>query len=330
MNPKSRPPALITLAALLALAVLLGVAGPACRRNKDTSAVAGATQKAAPKESPIILQVGESSYSGVDFDGYIRHTLGQIEEPLSASTLSRLYDRFCEDKLILEQARQQRIGLTEEEMKEYLVKVKVQVEPAKSAEFSDSDLKSLRDKLLVDKYTYLLVKDIAVSDDEIKAFYEGHKSDFLQPERFEVYQILVESEEKAVEVLNSVRGRTAEEFQAMARRVSIGPEAERGGRLGVFSPGQLPFEIERVVLSLPEGQISQVVESSYGYHIFLLTKRFEPEIVPLDKAAPGIRLKLLDQKISLAVSDHLAELKKRLDWKALNQNLSFPYQRNLP
>ncbi|MGB9005942.1 MAG: peptidyl-prolyl cis-trans isomerase [Candidatus Aminicenantales bacterium] len=329
MNSKFRSAVLPALAALLALSALLALAGPACRRDKGSSAGAAAPRETAPKKSLLILQVGESSYSGSDFDSYIRHTLGQMEEPLSASTLSRLYDRFCEDKLILEQARQQHIGLTEEEMKKYLVKVKGQLEPAKRTEFSDSDLKSLRDKLLADKYTYLLVKDIAVSDEEIKAFYEGHKSDFLQPERFEVYQILVESEEKAVEVLDNVRGRTVEEFQAMARRISIGPEAERGGRLGVFSPGQLPFEIERVVLSLPEGQISQVVESSYGYHIFLLNKRFEPEIVPLDKAAPGIRLKLLDRKISLAVSDHLAELKKRLDWKTLTQNLSFSYQRNL-
>jgi hypothetical protein len=315
---------------LLALAGLVALAGLSCRPGQEKTTGPAASPAAEQQKNSVILRVGGSSYFRSDFESYVRHTLGRLDEPLSASALSRLFDRFCEDRIVLEQAHQQRISLTEEEMKEYLAKVKGQLEPEKKTEFSDEDLKDLRDKLLVDKYTYLLVKDITVGDPEVKAYYDGHKSEFLQPERFEVYQILVDSEEKAVEVLNSVRGRTVEEFQAMARQASIGPEAARGGRLGVFSPGQLPFEIERVVLALPEGQLSQVVESSYGYHIFLLNKRFEPEIVPLDKAAPGVRLKLLDQKISLSVADHLSEVKKRLGWQALTQNLPFFYQRNLP
>jgi hypothetical protein len=315
---------------MLALAGLVALAGAGCRADKQKPPDKAASPAAAPKPNPVILQVGSSSYFRSDFESYVRHTLGRLDEPLSALALSRLFDCFCEDRIVLEQARQQQISLTEEEMKEYLAKVKGQLEPDKKEEFSDSDLKALQDKLLVDKYIYLLVKDITVSDQEIKAYYDGHKSEFLQPERFEVYQILVDSEEKAVEVLDSIRGRTVEDFQAAARRASIGPEAGRGGRLGIFGPGQLPFEIERVILALPEGQLSQVVESSYGYHIFLLNKRFEPEIVPLEKAGPGIRLKLLDQKISLAVAEHLAELKKHLGWQALTQNLSFLYQRNLP
>jgi parvulin-like peptidyl-prolyl isomerase len=320
----------LRLLSLLALAGLVALAGAGCRPGQEKSAGGAASPVAEQQPDPVILQVGGSSYSRSDFESYIRHTLGRLDESLSVSALSRLFDRFCEDRIVLEQARQQKISLTEDETKEYLAKVKGQLGPEKKTEFSDSDLKNLQDKLLVDKYTYLLVKDITVGDPEVKAYYDGHKSEFLQPERFEVYQILVDSEEKAVEVLDSIRGRTVEEFQAMARRASIGPEAGRGGRLGIFSPGQLPFEIERVILALAEGQLSQVVESSYGYHIFLLNKRLEPEIVPLDKAGPRIRLRLLDQKISLAVADHLAELKKRMGWQALTQNLSFLYQRNLP
>jgi len=314
----------------LALVVALAWAAGGCRPAKEKSSAEKSPQAATPAQSPVVLEVGNSSYLRTDFDNYVRNTLGQTDETLAASVLSRLFDRFCEDRIILEQARQQQITVTEEEMKQYLAKVQGPLEAERRTAPRDSDWKGLRDKLAVDKYTYLLVKDITVSDQEVKGYYDSHKSEFLQPERFEVYQILLDSEEKAVEILNSIRGLGVDDFQSAARRFSIGPEAGQGGRLGIFSPGQLPFEIERVVLALPEGQVSQVVESSYGFHLFLLNKRFEAEIVPLDKAAPGVRLKLLDQKIRMAVADHLAELKKRLDWEALTQNLSFVYQRNIP
>ena len=314
----------------LALAALLVWAAGGCRSAKEKSSDEKSPQASAAARNPVVLEVGNSSYFQADFDHYLRNTLGRMDEPLSASVLSRLFDRFCEDRIILEQARQQQIAVSDDEMKQYLAKVQGPPQPKRTAGPGDSSWKSLHDKLVMDKYTFLLVKDIAVGDPELKAYYDGHKSEFLQPERFEVYQILVDSEQKAVEILNGIRGLTVEDFQSAARRFSNGPEAGQGGRMGIFSPGQLPFEIERVVLALPEGQISQVMESSYGFHLFWLNKRFEAEIVPLDKAAPGIRLKLLDEKIRMAVADHLAELKNRLDWQAHTQNLAFVYQRNIP
>jgi parvulin-like peptidyl-prolyl isomerase len=59
----------------------------------------------------------------------------------------------------------------------------------------------------------------------------------------------------------------------VAREVSIGPEAARGGDLGFFERGIMPEEIDRMVFSLPVGRVSGVVRSPYGFHIFkVLTK----------------------------------------------------------
>ena len=54
----------------------------------------------------------------------------------------------------------------------------------------------------------------------------------------------------------------------MAREVSIGPEAVRGGDLGFFERGVMPEAIDRMVFSLPVGAVSRVVQSPYGFHIF--------------------------------------------------------------
>ncbi|MBM3296633.1 MAG: hypothetical protein FJY83_03430 [Candidatus Aminicenantes bacterium] len=311
-------------------AVLVLLACGACRRGPESGGGAPVSGEETGKVDAVVLQVGDGLYHRSDFESYVRRTLGGQEEAPSALVLSRMYDRFVEDKLLLESARRKQVGLSQEEMKDYLLKVKSRGDPDKDRDLSETELKGFRDKLLVDKYTYLFIKDIAVDDEEVRAYYEENKGDFLLPERFEVSQILTDSEEAAIGILNRVRDKSFEDFARVAREVSTGVEAGRGGRMGIFSRGQLPYEIERVVLSLEEGQISRVVESSYGFHIFLLSRRIEPELVSLDKASPGIRMKLLDRKISRSLETHLEELKTTLEWKSLEHNLPFAYQRIEP
>jgi len=98
--------------------------------------------------------------------------------------------------------------------------------------------------------------------------------------------------------------------------------------MGVFSPGQLPQELETFIFPLREGEISRVVGSSYGFHIFRLDKRTEAHLVPLADASAAIRARLLDERGRRAVADHLAELKRTLDWRSFPDRLPFVYQRN--
>jgi peptidyl-prolyl cis-trans isomerase C len=62
--------------------------------------------------------------------------------------------------------------------------------------------------------------------------------------------------------------KAGEDFDKVAREVSTGPEAGRGGDLGYFERDVMPEAIERVVFSLPVGKVSNVVQSPYGFHIF--------------------------------------------------------------
>ena len=59
----------------------------------------------------------------------------------------------------------------------------------------------------------------------------------------------------------------------MAREISLSPDADRGGDLGYFARGQMPPEFDDAVFSLPRGQVSDVVESPYGFHLFLVIDR---------------------------------------------------------
>ena len=70
----------------------------------------------------------------------------------------------------------------------------------------------------------------------------------------------------AEEILKRLKA--GEDFGKVAREVSIGPEAARGGDLGFFERGMMPEAIDRMVFSLPVGKMSGVVQSPYGFHIF--------------------------------------------------------------
>ncbi len=97
--------------------------------------------------------------------------------------------------------------------------------------------------------------------------------------------------------------------------------------MGVFSPGQLPPELEQVIFALQPGEISRVVASSYGFHIFRLDRKLESRLLEPGEAATEIRARLLAAKGKTAVAAHLAELKGLLSVVERPENLSFAYQR---
>jgi parvulin-like peptidyl-prolyl isomerase len=305
--PRTFPP--VSLAAILVV-VCIGACG-----NRE---------KAADR---TILEVEGTVYRNSDLDLYVRDNAGKGE--LSPASLSRLYDRFVEEKLLLAAARGQGVTLTSEERKAYRTKLSGEIPPREPGQGVPDD-ELMFDRPLIEKYSYRFLGVLGVRDDEVHAFYEEHKRDFLVPERVRVSQILLETENKAVEVLGRLGDASEEEFRRIARQESAGPEAFKGGAMGVFKAGDLPYEMEKVVFSLGEGRLSPVVESSYGYHIFRVDRKLPPQLLPEAEAAPSIRLKILDGKVKDAQAAHLEELKGTLSWSSHPDGLSFVYQRNAP
>ncbi len=275
----------------------------------------------------IILDVEGTAFLNSDLDRYILDNAGKGE--LSPASLSRLYDRFVEERLLLAAARRQGVTLTSEEETAYRRKLSGEIPPGEPGPGMPGDTR-LFDRPLIEKYSYRFLGGLGVRDDEVHAFYEEHKRDFLVPERVRVSQILLETENKAVDVLRRLRDAPEEEFRRIARQESVGPEAFKGGAMGVFRAGDLPFEMEKVVFSLGEGRLSPVIESSYGYHIFRVDRRLPPQLLPEAEAAPSIRLKVLDAKVKDALAAHLEELRGTLSWSPHPDRLPFVYQRNVP
>lgn len=280
------------------------------------------------RKNDAVLEIEDAVFSNSDFEKYIRVTLGDDQEALTAVSLSRLFDNFIEEKILLKAARMQNMILTEKEKEEYLARLSDELSTEEGQISSgEMDTEILFERLLIEKYTYELVRNIEVNDEEIKAYYDRNRRDFLRPERVKVSQILLETEAKAIEILQRVEAASEEEFRKIAQDESVGLEALKGGEMGVFELGQLPFEMERVIFSLEEGELSPVVESSYGYHIFRVDERYSPKLISEGGASPAIREQILDIKIKQRISRHIQDLKINMEWTFYPLNLPFPYQR---
>lgn len=114
-----------------------------------------------------------------------------------------------------------------------------------------------------------------VSDSEVKEYYSFHKSQFAKPARVVIRQIFSISESK----INELRKKAApSNFSELAEKFSESPEGKSGGKLPPFSQGQLPMVFD-IAFSMQVGEISPVVQSPHGYHLFILDQklsRIEP------------------------------------------------------
>jgi parvulin-like peptidyl-prolyl isomerase len=316
--------------ALAAGILVLGLAAvlPACRGSEPSAGANSSGGLDEKTQARVILEISGASSTNADFDAYARAMVGESRTDLDAPALSRLFDEFCDAKILLSEARRTGVVLTDAERADYMAGFRRATGDEDDGPLPSAEAAVLADQILTEKYLAGRTRNISVDEAEIADYYEAHKSDFLQPEKVQVSQILLDSEGKASTIRDRLRGANEADFRAVARRESSGPEAVKGGIMGVFSPGQLPQELESFILPMREGEISRVVGSSYGFHIFRLDKRTEARLVPLADAAATIRTRLLDEKGRRAVAAHLEDLKRTLEWRAFPARLPFAYQRN--
>ena len=161
--------------------------------------------------------------------------------------------------------------------------------------------KVIRDQFLAQKVQSTIAVDVKITPAEVSDFFNDQKVSDL-PEistKVEVKQIVIKAiisddkKKKLRKKLNSFRERVynGEDFKMLATLYSDDPEsAKNGGELGFVNRGELVPEFERAAFRLKEGEISEVVESKFGFHLIQLIKRRGNQI--------NVRHILLKNKVS--------------------------------
>lgn len=146
-----------------------------------------------------------------------------------------------------------------------------------------------REQMVVQQYRQQKMTEVEITRPEVKEFFEEIPADSLPviPERVAVSQIVAipppldNARDHAYELAQSLRdsiinhGKSIEE---LARRHSTGPSANDGGKLPMMSINDLVAEYSAAASALEPGEISQVVETSFGFHVIRLNRRVGDEI----------------------------------------------------
>jgi peptidyl-prolyl cis-trans isomerase C len=158
-----------------------------------------------------------------------------------------------------------------------------------------------------------LMKDVSVSDGEVKKFYDENPDQFTNPEQIHVRHILVSDDVTSSDTIVSILGdlKKGASFDSLAMSRSICPSAPQGGDLGFFGRGQMVPEFEEAAFALQNpGDISEPVLSAFGWHIIKLEEKRPSSTVPYDEVKPQILQYLENEKKAQKYREALDELRK--------------------
>ena len=176
------------------------------------------------------------------------------------------------------------------------------------AEFR-AELARLKERLLISYAGNKVIAGVKVSEDDVKNYYEQNKEQFVKGESVNASHILVDSEEKALEILDDIKsGKTT--FEDAARAHSSCPSGQNGGNLGSFTRGQMVAEFDKAVFEMEVGSISDSpVKTQFGYHLIKLIDKTEAEAASFDEVKGELSEMLLAEKRREAYEKKINQLK---------------------
>jgi len=210
---------------------------------------------------------------------------------------------------------QEKMEVVKSVVRRHLILQQKEVAELRKSERIRKQLKEMEDQLVLAAYLEQHVGQyLTVSDGELQEYYKANLSSFSTPPKVKAKHILLRSEAEAKAVLEKLR--KGADFSAMAKQYSIDlPMALEGGSMGTIEKGKTLPELQQVLFSLKEGEVSDVVKTRFGYHILSVE-----EIIPIspksfDEVKGEIKTTLIRQKEAKAFEKMVAEIEKRAEIK---------------
>ncbi len=164
---------------------------------------------------------------------------------------------------------------------------------------------------------------VIVTKQELEQMYQEEKKSFQRPPRVRASHILIKVDEKATEQERAATREKAErlrsqlrqgaDFAALAREHSACPSAHQGGDLGWFDRGKMDPAFSEATFALAKDALSDVVATSFGYHIILKTDERPAGPASLDEVRGELTEAIRKAKTKVALDRYLAELRTRAD-----------------
>jgi peptidyl-prolyl cis-trans isomerase C len=247
--------------AIALLLFVLGAVGACGTGKREAEAPRGRRDE--------IVRVGAASLSAQDIDNLIPQEEGI---PPTLEERKQFVKRWVDTEILYQEAM--RRGL-------------------KNDPHVQARLQALEQEFLADYLVFTELKNrTTVTEDEIEAYFAVHEREYMN--EYRVSQILVNTPEEAAQVQELLKKR---DFAWVANRFSVDPVTKRGGDLGYLTKGNMLPELEGVIFDMKPGDISGVIKSDFGYHIFKLVDVREALVaVGLDDVREQIANALMIEK----------------------------------
>ena len=224
---------------------------------------------------------------------------------------------MIERTLQLQAAKSRGISVTDEEVTQAIQQMKQRGEAVDETNLSD--VKNIREQLMLLSVLDREVRSgVMVAESDMKRYFQEHRDRFALSEEYTLSQILIrprspddtaDAKEKVREVM--ARLKQGESFEDLALRFSDGPNASHGGHLGLVRQGELLPGIEQAIAHLMPGGISDVIETSDGFHIMKLEDKKPKQFRPYEEVRAEIQGLVFQQKNEDVFQAWLAELKNK-------------------
>ena len=245
-------------------------------------------------------------------------------------------DRLINEQLLDEAVKKANIVVTEQDVINHLKETGAQQKPPLSLEeikglieaqgqkFEDvknniRQSKGMKYKKLIEAQ---FVGKLSFTDEDAQKYYNDNKSQFETPEQVRASHILIapdkdpnvdpnvakaKAKAKAQGLLKKIKD--GNDFATLAKENSTCSSSPKGGDLGYFSREKMVKPFSDAAFSLKVGQVSDVVETEYGYHIITVTDRKDATVTPFEKAKADIMEMLARQKKTELANTYIESLK---------------------
>ena len=272
-----------------------------------------------------IAEVNESGITSDQLQNAFLNAISQYDDTLLSSLdqsaivsfKKNILNQLIDYELFYQQAQKEKVEISNDEIDLEIDKIK---DNFSSPEEFNAALKSnnitlaqlnedIKRQLMINQVLEETKNQVTITDEELLEYYNENKESFFEPEQVHARHILVETEEEANNLLLQLKeGLT--DFAELAKEKSIGPSAPSGGDLGFFTGGQMVKEFEDAAFSLESGEISDVVQTEFGYHIIKCEEKKEEYSPTFEEAKERISNTLSSQRENEAISALISRLRE--------------------
>ena len=235
-------------------------------------------------------------------------------------------NRLIEEKLIIQEAKKRDIKVDDQEIEARLDAVKSRFKSPEEFEHilqsSGVTLAKLKDKyreqiMMRNFVSGLVNSNVRVTPTQVAAYYNAHREEFSTPPtvRFKVLMLkpmtgrdIKETEELAFKILARIQ--SGEDFDALVKKYSQGPNIDMGGDMGDMPADGIIKDIARSIARMNPGDISEVIKLSTGFNIIKLVDRKDAKELSMVEVTDEIRERLFQREAELSLREFIEKLKE--------------------